>query len=95
MATVRRRHRFDDGLIAAGSVCTVIAGISWMNPDVRANIANFLNGDQLAHASSVGAYFRALYHTWGYAVASYSADHRAMVGFVIAALVLFTLMFRT
>jgi len=91
----RGRNRIADVMVGTSSLCTVIAGVSIISPDVRAGIANAFAGDpsgQLtAMASRASDFVRVLVNVAG----DYRADNTPLVGFGILALVLTVMMFRT
>jgi len=82
-------------MVGASSLCTLVAGLSIINPAVRAEIANVIAGDpggQLSAGVSRALDFaQVLVRMAG----EYRPDSTPFVGFGIVALVLTVMMFRT
>jgi hypothetical protein len=89
----RARRLVVDAFIGASSLCALIAGISIISEDMRAQIANAIAGKP----SDLGAMaLRA--QTFGNVLVSTAGDYRLietpLIGFAIVAIVLCVLMFR-
>ena len=89
------RSRTADAMVGASSLCTLVAGVSIISPDLRAQMASVIAGDTTGQLSAmasravdfVGAYVRM--------AGVYNPDTTPLVGFGLVALVLGVMMFRT
>ena len=82
-------------MVGASSVCTLIAGMSIINPAVRAEIANAIAGDPAGQLSAMASGALDFVHGLVRVAADYRLDTTPLVGFGIVALFLTVMMFRT
>jgi hypothetical protein len=88
----RPRNHTADAMVGASSLCTLIAGVSIISPDLRAEMASAIGGaGQLSAIAS-----RALDFAHGIVrmAGDYRLDADPLVGFGILALVLTVMMVR-
>ena len=92
----RAQRLTTDAMVSATSLGALIAGVSMINPDVRAQISGAIGGDtsQLAAVASRAIDF---VHTFARASGDYLPflDNAPLVGFGILALVLTAMMVRS
>jgi len=81
-------------MVGASSLCMVIAGVSIINPDIRAQISGALAGDTASQLAGVASHALDLVHTFARLSADYVPDSTPFVGFGILAVVLTAMMIR-
>ena len=81
-------------MIGASSFCTVIAGMSIISPDVRAELANAIAGDPAGQLGAMTSRAFAFVHMLASVAGDYRPDNTPLVGFAIVALVLTGMMSR-
>jgi len=85
-----------DAMISTTSLCTLIAGVSIISPDVRAEIVKAISGDDPAgYFSAMASGAMDFAHMLSRTLADYRADNLPIMGFGIVALVLTVMMVRT
>lgn len=82
-------------MIGASSVCSVIAGLSIISPDVRAQIVNAMAGDSMGQLGAMAFRMLDFAHRFVHLANDYRLDNTPMGGFAILAAVLAFMMFRT
>ena len=91
----RARNHAADAMVGASSLCTVIAGMSIISPDVRAEIANAMAGDPAGQLNAMASRALDFAHVLVRMAGDYRPDNTPLVGFGIVTLVLTVMMFRT
>jgi hypothetical protein len=91
----RARKHTADAMVGASSLCTLIAGMSIVNPAVRAEIANAIAGDPAGQLGAMASRALDFVHVLVKVAGDYRPDNTPLVGFGIVALVLTVMMFRT
>ena len=89
-----RNNAASDAMVGAGSLCTLVAGMSVISPDIRTQVTAFAGdpGVQLgALASRVMEYGNMVTRLAG----DYTPDSTAFMGFAIVAVFLTFMMFRS
>ena len=81
-------------MVGATSLCTLIAGVSIISPEVRTQIANAMAGDPAAQLSAMASRALDYWHLLMRVAGDYSPHNTPLVGFAIVALVLTVMMFR-
>jgi hypothetical protein len=84
-----------DAMIGTTSVCTLIAGVSIISPDVRAGIVKAIGDDPAGYFSAIASRGVDLAHMLSRTLADYRADNLPVMGFGIVALVLTVMMARS
>jgi len=82
-------------MVGASSLCTLVAGMSIVNPAVRAEIANVIAGDPAGQFGAMVSRGLDLVQVAVKVAGDYRPDNTPLVGFGIVALVLTFMMFRT
>ena len=82
-------------MVGAGSICTLIAGMSVISPDVRSQLANAMAGDAPSQLSALASRAQEYGHLVLRTARDLSPDNTPLLGFAIVAVVLGVLMFRT
>lgn len=82
-------------MIGAGSLFTVIAGMTILNADVRLQLASVIAGDSNGQLSAMAFRAQSYGHELMQSAAAYRADNGPMLGFGLVAAVLAFLMFKT
>ena len=81
-------------MVGASSLCAVVAGVSIISPDIRAEIARAVSGDAAGQLSATMSrafdFARLMIRVAG----DYRTDNAALVGFGILAVVLTVMMAR-
>ena len=75
-------------MVGAGSLCTLIAGLSIISPEVRVEIANAFAGDPAGQLSAIVSRALDFVHVLVRVAGDYRPDNTPVVGFGIVALVL-------
>jgi hypothetical protein len=81
-------------MVGATSLCTLVAGLSIISPEVRAHITNAMAGDPATQMSAMASRALDYGHLLLRVARDYSPDNTPLVGFGIVALVLTVMMFR-
>jgi len=81
-------------MVGASGVCTLIAGMSILSPDVRTQI-NAFAGDPAVHLSALTASALDYGNLLVRAAGDYTPDSTPLMGFAIVAVVLTFMMFRS
>ena len=82
-------------MIGASSVCAVVAGMSVINEEFRAQIASVIVGDPGGQLSALAFRAQGLSRELIRSALEYRADNGPMVAFGLVAVVLAFLMFKT
>jgi len=82
-------------MVGATSLCSLIAGVSIISPEVRTQIANAMAGDPGTQLSAMASRAMDYGNLLVRVTRDYSPDNTPLVGFGIVALVLTVLMFRS
>ena len=88
------RVRFASGLVSAGSLCAVGAGLAALDDRVRSFMANVLTSDPSSDLALASTYFQQLKRTLIEATGTQSIEHAPIAVFAFAGMVLVLLMLR-
>jgi hypothetical protein len=91
----RAQSHAADAMVGASSVCTLIAGLWFISPEVRSHIGNVIAGDPAGQLSAMASRAVDYGHLLLRVARDYSPDNTPLVGFGIVALVLTFMMFRS
>jgi hypothetical protein len=90
----RARRLTTDAMVGAGSLCTVIAGVSMIDPNLRAQMAGAFAGDSGVPLAAMAARALDAGHAVVRLTADYLPDSTPLLGFGIVAIVLTAMMIR-
>ena len=90
----RAKNHTANAMVGASSLCTLIAGMSIINPAVRAEIAGAIAGDPAGQLSAMASRGLDFAHVLVRVAGEYRPDSTPLVGFGIVALVLTVMMAR-
>ena len=90
----RARSFITDAMLAVTSLCTVMAGVSIISPDVRAQIVAAMAGDSTGQLTAMASRTFDFVHTLLNVVGGYGGDNMPLAGVGILAVVLAFMMFR-
>ena len=82
-------------MVGAGSLCTLIAGVSIVSPDVGGEIARTIGGDGGGQLGAMASRAFDSAHILVRAAGDYRVDNAPLVGFAILAVVLTVMMARS
>ena len=88
------RSHTADAMVGASSLCTVIAGVSIISPDIRAEIARAISGDAAGQLGAMASRALDFAHVLVRVAGDYRTDNAPLVGFGILAVVLTVMMAR-
>jgi hypothetical protein len=81
-------------MVGASSLCVLIAGTSFISPEVRAEIANAIAGDPAGRLSAMVSRALDFGHVFVRVAGDYRPDNTPLVGFGVVALVLTVMLVR-
>ena len=81
-------------MVGATSLCSLIAGVSIISPEIRTQLANTMAGDPATQLSAMASRVLDYGNLLLRMVRDYGGDNTPLVGFGIVALVLAFMMFR-
>lgn len=90
----RARPHTSDAVVGASGLCTLVAGISIISPDVRTQV-NAFAGDPAVHLSAVASRALDYGNVLLRAAGDYTPDSTPFMGFAIVAVFLTFMMFRS
>jgi hypothetical protein len=90
----RARPRTADAMVGAGGLCTLVAGVSFISPDVRTQV-NAFAGDPAVQLSALASRALDYGNILVRAAGDYTPDSTPFMGFAIIAVVLTFMMSRS
>lgn len=90
----RARRFTTDAMVGASSICTVIAGVSMIDPNLRAQMAGAFAGDSGVPLAAMAARALDAVHAFVHLAADYVPDSTPLLGFGIVAVVLTAMLIR-
>ncbi len=81
-------------MLGTSSLCTLIAGVAIISPEVRSQIASVISGDPAGQLGPMASRALDYGHMLVRVARDFSPDTTPLVGFGIVALVLTVMMFR-
>jgi hypothetical protein len=89
-----RTHTAADAMVGAGALCTLVAGMSMISPDVRTQV-NAFAGDPAVQLSALASRVMDYGNMLARAAGDYTPDSVPFMGFAVVTVFLTFMMFRS
>lgn len=90
----RARARTADAMVGVSGLCTLVAGVSFISPEVRTQV-NAFAGNPLPQLSALASRVLDYGNMLARAAGDYAPDSTPFMGFAVVAVVLTLMMFRS